>query len=140
MTETDRPSVEVRSLRSVRPREYAIRFLFGAGVALLAALVGQLVSLRAGGLFLAFPAILPATLTLIQQKEGRRQAQDDDIGAIAGGVGLVVFALAGWLALIAFNLSGPAVLGVAFLAWAIASLTPFVAVLGWSRFWRWSPR
>lgn len=131
MSEPARPEVEPRSLRSIRPREYVIRFLFGAGVALVAALVGQVVGLRAGGLLLAFPAILPATLTLIERKEGRRRAREDDIGAVAGGVGMVAFALVGWLALARLGWPGPAALGTAFGAWAVVSAAPFVAVAGW---------
>ena len=130
MSEPDRPKVETRSLRSIRPREYVIRFLFGAAVALLAALVGA-IHPWAGGLLLAFPAILPATLTLVEKKEGRRRAQEDDIGAIAGGVGMVAFALVGWLALAGLNWGGPAALAAAFLAWALISGAPFGAVAGW---------
>lgn len=131
MSEPDRPKVETRSLRSIRPREYIIRFVFGAAVALVAALVGPAVSPRAGGLWLAFPAILPATLTLIEKREGRRRAQEDEIGAVAGGVGMVAFALVGWLALAGLNWGGPAALAAAFLAWALISGVPFVAVAGW---------
>ncbi len=32
---------------------------------------------RVGGLFLAFPAILPATLTLLEKKEGKTKACAD---------------------------------------------------------------
>lgn len=131
MSEGERPRVETGSLRSIRPREYAIRFGFGAAVALVAALIGQAVSLRAGGLLLAFPAILPATLTLIEKKEGRRRAQDDDLGAIAGGAGMVAFALVGWVALAGLGWGGPAALATAFLAWALVSGAPFAGVAGW---------
>ena len=131
MSEPDRPEIEARSLREIRPREYLIRFLFGAGVALIAAVIGKTVGLRAGGVLLAFPAILPATLTLIEKKEGRRRAREDDIGAVAGGVGMVAFAIAGWLALTGLRWNGPAALGAAFLAWGLVSIAPFVAVAGW---------
>ncbi len=131
MSEGERPHLETRSLRSIRPREYLIRFVFGGAVALVAAVVGQVVGLRAGGLLLAFPAILPATLTLIEHKEGRRRAQEDDTGAIAGGVGMIAFALVGWLALARFNWAGPAVLAAALLTWALVSTAPFGAVAGW---------
>lgn len=131
MSEAERPRLDDGSLRSIRPHEYVIRFLFGAGVALVAALIGQLATVRAGGILLAFPAILPATLTLIQKKEGRRRAQEDDIGAIAGAVGLVAFALIGWLALTVFSSSGPVALAAAFVAWALTSVAPFVAAGAW---------
>lgn len=131
MSEPDRPELETRSLRSIRPREYVVRFVFGAAVALVAALVGELAGLRAGGVLLAFPAILPATLTLIEHKEGRRRAREDDIGAVAGGVGMVAFALVGWLALSRLEWGGPAGLAAAFVAWALISAAPFAVVVGW---------
>ncbi|MBO0708767.1 MAG: DUF3147 family protein [Candidatus Dormibacteraeota bacterium] len=130
MSEPDRPEVEGRSLRSIRPCEYVIRFTFGAAVALVAAVVGEVAGLHAGGLLLAFPAILPATLALIEKKEDRRRAREDDIGTVAGGVGMVAFALVGWLVLTRVNAGGPATLGAAFLAWAVVSIAPFVAVAG----------
>lgn len=130
MSEPDRPELETGSLRSIRPREYLIRFLFGAGVALVAAVVGQAVSPLAGGVLLAFPAILPATLTLIEKKEGRSRAHEDDVGAIAGGGGMLAFAVIGWLALTRLNSIGPVALGAAFVAWGVVSVAPFVAFEG----------
>ena len=44
-----------------------------------------------GGAFLAFPAILPATLTLIEKKEGTSEARHDVAGAVLGAVGLTAF-------------------------------------------------
>jgi hypothetical protein len=63
-----------------------------------------------GGLFLAFPAILPASLTLVEKREaqkkakhgmcgrqrGRQAAGLDAAGAILGSVGLVVFGFIVW--------------------------------------------
>jgi len=49
-----------------------------------------------GGLFLAFPAILPASLTLVARHGGRRQAAEEAQGAILGAVALVAFAGAAW--------------------------------------------
>jgi hypothetical protein len=80
-------------VRSVRFRELAIRFAFGAAVALVAALVGSVGGPRLGGLFLAFPAVLPATLTLIEKKEGPDKAWADASGGVLGAVGLAAFAL-----------------------------------------------
>ncbi len=50
---------------------------------------------RSGGTLLAFPAILPASLTLIQEEEGTSRADRDAISAIPGAVGLVIFAMVG---------------------------------------------
>jgi hypothetical protein len=45
-------------------RDYALRFLFGAGVS-CAGIVTLKFGPRVGGAFLAFPATIPASLTLI---------------------------------------------------------------------------
>ena len=45
------------------------------------------------GLFLAFPAILPASLTLVKQHDGRARAADDADGARLGAISLACFAL-----------------------------------------------
>jgi uncharacterized protein DUF3147 len=116
-----RPRVGLSKLRDVQPHDYGVRFAFGAVISATAALIAKGVSPRFGGMFLAFPAILPASLTLLQEKEGTRRADRNAIGAVLGGVGLVVFAgiaeasfgrlpawlalllaLAGWLAVSAF--------------------------------------
>jgi uncharacterized membrane protein (GlpM family) len=83
-------------IRDCRPRDFIVRFVFGAAVSLAAAVVGKVWGPAFGGLFLAFPAILPAALTLIEDKESRRDARHNDLGAIAGVPGLAVFGLAVW--------------------------------------------
>jgi hypothetical protein len=88
------PDAQPAKLRQVRPTEYLIRFLLGAAVSVAAGVISKTVSARFGGAFLAFPSILPASLTLIQQKEGTRRADRAAIGAVAGSVGLVAFAIA----------------------------------------------
>ena len=59
--------IDLGKLREVVPRDLALRFAFGAGISIIAGLAGLLVSSRFGGMFLAFPAILPATLTLLEE-------------------------------------------------------------------------
>ena len=56
---------EWSKIRSVTRSDLGIRFVFGTGIALIAAVAGMVVGPKFGGLFLAFPAILPASLTLI---------------------------------------------------------------------------
>ncbi len=73
-------------LCAVRLRDLAIRFAFGFVVSVLAGLMTVVFGNRIGGLFLAFPAILPASLTLIEQKEGRRQAEGNAVGAVIGAM------------------------------------------------------
>lgn len=87
------PTVQPERVRSQRFQDYALRFAFGAGIALVAGLIGMLFGPKVGGLFLGFPAILPASLTLIQKKEGRDQASIDSVGAVLGALAMVGFAL-----------------------------------------------
>src|SRR5689334_2494674 len=62
--------------------EYALRFTFGGAITVCATLVARRYGPSIGGLFLAFPAILPASITLVKRHAGRRQAADDARGAI----------------------------------------------------------
>jgi hypothetical protein len=110
-----RPAIDLGKLGDVRPRDLLLRFAFGAAVSVCAAIIGKAVSARFGGAFLAFPAILPASLTLIEEKEGRRRAGRNAMGAILGGVALAVFAGVGEAT---FTHAPPAVaLGAALVAW-----------------------
>lgn len=79
-------------LSQTNPPEMLIRFVFGGGIALVSALLGSLFGPKFGGLFLAFPAVLPATLTLIEKKEGTAKAWADASGGALGAVGLAAFA------------------------------------------------
>lgn len=72
-------------------RDYAVRFVFGAGIALVAGLLGMWFGPKFGGVFLGFPAILPASLTLIQKKEGKEQAAIDSEGAVLGATAFVAY-------------------------------------------------
>jgi uncharacterized protein DUF3147 len=80
-------------ITKVKPGEVAIRFVFGAIVALAAGVTGVLAGPKVGGLFLAFPAILPASLTLIEKKEGIAKAWSDASGGAIGAIGMAAFAL-----------------------------------------------
>jgi Protein of unknown function (DUF3147) len=84
---------EPGKLKQIRGRDVAIRFAFGAAVSILAGLVSIVFNPVAGGLFLAFPAILPASVTLIEQKESTGEAAHDIEGATIGALGLAVFAV-----------------------------------------------
>ena len=109
---------EWAKLREVKPGEMAVRFVFGAGVALGAGILGTLAGAKFGGLFLAFPAILPASLTLIEKKEGLSKAWADASGGALGAVGMSAFALTATL-LLPWN--PVAALLLALLAWAVIS-------------------
>ncbi|MGV9327205.1 DUF3147 family protein [Streptosporangium sandarakinum] len=103
------------------PRDWLIRFAFGAGVSALAGVVATVAGPRFGGLFLAFPAILMASLTLVAKKESVRQARNEARGATFGAVGLFGFA-----AVTAAALAGRwplwAALAAATAVWAVLSL------------------
>src|SRR5256885_12823169 len=87
-------------LSKASPGEIALRFIFGASIALIAAVVAYFFGAKAGGLFLAFPAVLPATLTLIERKEGTTKAWADASGGALGALGLAAFALTASLLLL----------------------------------------
>jgi hypothetical protein len=86
------PSVSAEGLKRPKLWEHALRFCFGGTIAVLAALVGRHFGPIAGGLFLAFPAILPASITLVKEQDGRKQAVDDARGARIGALALIGFA------------------------------------------------
>jgi hypothetical protein len=114
---------EAGKLRSIRPRDLAVRFAFGAAVSVAAGMIGQAMGERAGGVLLAFPAILPTALTLIEAREGTSSAVSDIRGAVVGALGMLGFALA------AVALAGriPVVLAllVATLTWLGVSLAVY---------------
>jgi len=90
-----RQPVGMDTQKLVKPQvpHLGIRFVFGAAIALAAGLVGMKWGPRVGGLFLAFPAVLPAALTLLEREEGASRTDVDAIGAIMGALALVVFAV-----------------------------------------------
>ena len=85
-----------------------------------------------GGVLLGFPAILPASLTLIEKKEGKEQASIDSVGAVLGAAAMVAFAVvvmlwAAWWGIVA-------TLGVALVVWlAVAIGLYFVVALVYRR-------
>jgi hypothetical protein len=109
--------------------EYAVRFTFGAAVTVLAGLVAKRYGPEIGGLFLAFPAIFPATATLLEKHEERKEhnplrarqvAGIDAAGASMGSIGLVAFAIIVWQGLPRYSLI--AVLATAFVAWLLVAV------------------
>ncbi len=88
------PEVKPSEITQRKPTDYVVRFMFGAAISLLAGLIGMRFGPVVGGLCLGFPAILPASLTLIEKKEGKEEAAIDSLGAILGAVAMVAFAVA----------------------------------------------
>jgi hypothetical protein len=103
--------VKWAALKQSRWYEYALRFVLGGLATALAGGVARFFGPEAGGLFLAFPAILCASATLIEKHErerkqklelsGYRRGTDaaalDAAGAGLGSIGLAAFGLGVWL-------------------------------------------
>ena len=98
------------SLKETKPREYISRFVFGGVVTVLAGFVADHYGPVLGGLFLAFPGIFPAGVSLVEKhkimrekaegklgiRSARGQASVEATGASAGTLGLVGFAVVLW--------------------------------------------
>ena len=99
------------ALRETLWYEYLIKFVLGGTMTVFTGLIAARFGPIIGGLFLAFPAIFPASVTLIekhvrQRKEkaglsgvrrGREAAALDAIGTALGSFGLAGFAVVIWL-------------------------------------------
>ncbi len=95
-----------------------MRFAFGATISVAGGLIGNQWGPLVGGVFLAFPAVLAATLTLIEDKEQRTApATQDARGAVLGAVGLIGFAGCVWG--LAVTLPAWLALVIAVVAWAV---------------------
>jgi hypothetical protein len=127
-------NAKLSALKEGRWYEYVIRFALGGATTLIAGIIGDTWGPETGGLFLAFPAILCASVTLVESHErrekrehkvaGHRRGTDaaalDTAGAVLGSIGLASFALAvWWLA----PILGIASLAIASLAWLLVSVT-----------------
>ena len=86
-------AIHFGALRQIRPRALVLRFIFGANISIVAGLVALAAGRRAGGVMLGAPAVLPATLTIIEKREGRGSAVTEMQGAVPGTVALVGFAV-----------------------------------------------
>jgi hypothetical protein len=131
--------LDFSALPKTRWSEYIVRFLFGGAITVIAGLLAERFGPVLGGLFLAFPAIFPASATLIEKhekqkkekarmngvKRGRQAAALDARGAAMGSLGLICFAIVVWKALLVWNavldltLATAAWLGVATVVWNI---------------------
>ena len=126
-------TVHVSELGRGRWYEYASRFLIGGLVTAGAGLIAKEFGPSVGGLFLAIPAIFPASMTLIEKHErkkkeqhaltgvrrGREAAAVDAAGAGLGSCGLFVFAVVVWKFLTAH--SPWLVLATAAMFWGVVS-------------------
>ena len=89
------------AIRRAKWYEYAIRFLFGGLITAATGIIANRFGPAVGGLFLAFPAIFPASATLLEkhekEKRGTNRSREiagvDAAGSAIGSIGLFVFAL-----------------------------------------------
>ena len=97
--------VNLCSLRRSKWYEYLVRFAFGGAVTVLAGVIANQYGPNIGGLFLAFPAIFPATATLLEKHEkqtepsylrAREVAGIDAAGPSMESIGLIAFAIMVW--------------------------------------------
>lgn len=115
---------DLGELRKVKLDQLALRFAFGAAISVVAGLGGILLGSIVGGMLLAFPAIAPATLTLIEKEQGNAAAVHDVGGAVFGGAGLVAFALAGTY--LFGRITAPVVLLTCLIAWTAVAVALYV--------------
>jgi hypothetical protein len=128
-------SVNFAALREAKWYQFALRFFFGGTICVLAGVIAENYGPRVGGLFLAFPAIFPASATLMENEEkekkqraglhgairGRKVAGVDAVGAAIGSLGMIAFA-----AIVRQLLPGRSpslILLDATLAWFVVSVT-----------------
>jgi hypothetical protein len=112
-----RVGVDFSALTKTKWYEYAVRFFFGGTITVATGLIAKRYGPVIGGLFLAFPAIFPASATLVQKHErqkklmvgilqtirGREAAALDARGAAFGSIGLSLFGLMVWKLLPSWN-------------------------------------
>src|ERR1700692_3928015 len=128
-------SADFSALKKTKWHEYAVRFLLGGSVTVIAGLLAKYYGPVFGGLFLAFPAIFPASATLVDKHErekkqragikqttrGRQVAGVDAAGAALGSLGLATFAYIIWKLLPVWNVAGVFIAAVG--AWLFISMT-----------------
>ena len=136
------------ALRQTKWHEYAIRFLFGGAITVIAGMIAKRYGPELGGLFLAFPAIFPAAATLAQKHEvqkkekkglsGQQRGIDaagaEAAGAALGSIGLVAFALLFWMLVTRNSLW--IVFPVALVGWSVVSVIVWLARKRWHPFHR----
>ncbi len=131
--------INIAALGRSKWYEYLVRFAFGGLVTALAGIIAKRYGPGVGGLFLAFPAIFPATATLLEKHERQKKervgktgilrareiAGVDAAGAAIGSLGLMVFAVIVWRCLPRGSMA--VVLSAATLAWLLVCVTTWIA-------------
>ena len=66
-------SLDLSALKRTRWYEYGLRFFFGGAITVATGLIAKRYGPVFGGLFLAFPAIFPASATLVEKHETEKK-------------------------------------------------------------------
>ena len=125
------------ALRDIRWYQYAVRFALGGAMTAIAGFIAARYGPVIGGLFLAFPAIFPASATLIEKhvrerkekaglsgaRRGREAAALDAAGAVLGSIGLAAFAVVIWLGI---ERSAPLALLLATAVWLVVAIAAWL--------------
>jgi hypothetical protein len=125
--------VKFSALKEGRWYEYVVRFVLGGLTTVAAGIIANVYGPKMGGLFLAFPAIFCASVTLVEKHE-RRQKREQGLGGQCrgtdaaalescgtglGSIGLGAFALAIWLLAADYGLAS---LIIASVIWTLVSI------------------
>ena len=127
--------VDTEGLKDTKWYEYALRFLFGGAMTVVAGIIAKEFGPTVGGLFLAFPAIFPSGATLIDKHEkekkihagfrpgfrGKYAVALDAAGATMGAAGLMIFALLVFV-LLGRDVAAAVVLVAGAVLWFVASV------------------
>lgn len=95
-------SIKLSAVKQTKWYEYLVRFVFGGLITVMAGLIAEKYGPVIGGLFLAFPSIFPASVTLVQTHE-EEQKKNEGVsgkklsrkvaGVVAAGTALGSFGL-----------------------------------------------
>lgn len=138
-----------KALAQIKVHEYVTRFFIGGATCIATGLIAQKFGPVIGGLFLAFPAIFPASATLVEHHELERKAQAgikfsyrgrlsgalDARGATMGSLALVLFAALVWTLLPEHNAAF--ILGAAVVSWVVLAAAIWRLRRLHTRVWIW---
>jgi hypothetical protein len=130
--------IDPSRLKETKWHEYALRFAAGGVITVVAGMIARKWGPEIGGLFLAFPAIFPASATLVEKHERQRKQKEglhgkergtdaaaiDALGAAMGSAGLMAFAGICW-GLIP-RCPAPLALGAATVTWLLVSFSVWI--------------
>jgi hypothetical protein len=126
----EQPGFDLRKAIAAKPGPMLLRFAAGALTSVVAGILGLAFGEHIGGIPLAFPAVLVASLTLIEEQEDSEEAREDSRGAMAGAAAMAVFGVVGG---VLFGvLPGGLVLALGAIAWLFVAIGLY-GLLWWRR-------